>query len=187
MKEKVSLALDKRTWRPSPLLGQVVLVTSLNADGQSNVAPKSWLSMMAFEPALLALGCNLAHWTAQNVIDRHEFVVNIPGAELVEIVWKAHTLSHPRPVERIGLTPLPAQKVKPPRIAECKAHLECTLVQSLAFGSEVILLGQIVAASMDRDAIEAEDPYAYLRLFAFLEKNTFGVIEQARRVRERGI
>ena len=104
MKEKVSLALDKRTWRPSPLLGQVVLVTSLNADGQSNVAPKSWLSMMAFEPALLALGCNLAHWTAQNVIDRHEFVVNIPGAELAEIVWKAHTLSHPRPVERIGLT-----------------------------------------------------------------------------------
>ncbi len=40
---------------------------------------------------------------------------------------------------------------------------------------------------MDRDAIEAEDPYASLRLFAFLEKNTFGVIEQARRVRERGI
>lgn len=39
---------------------------------------------------------------------------------------------------------------------------------------------------MDRDAIEAENPYAYLRLFAFLEKNTFGVIEQARHVRKRG-
>jgi len=68
MKEKLSLSPDKRTWRPSPLLGQIVLVTSLNKDGQSNVAPKSWLSMMAFEPSLLALGCDLAHWTAQNIL-----------------------------------------------------------------------------------------------------------------------
>src|SRR6266498_3950335 len=141
MKEKVCLSFDKRMWRPSPLLGQIVLVTSLNEDGQSNVAPKSWISMMAFEPSLLALGCNLAHWTAQNILARQVFVVNVPGDELVEIVWKSQALPHPRPVESIGLTPIPAQKVKPPLIAECKAHLECTFVQHLVFGSEVIILG----------------------------------------------
>jgi flavin reductase (DIM6/NTAB) family NADH-FMN oxidoreductase RutF len=150
MKEKVSLPFDKRMWRPSPLLGQIALVTSLNEDGQSNVAPKSWISMMAFEPSLLALGCNLAHWTARNILARQEFVVNIPGDELIEIVWKSHTSPHPRPVESIGLTPIPAQKVKPPLIAECKAHLECTFVQHLTFGSEVIILGRIVATSADR-------------------------------------
>lgn len=186
MKEKVSFSLDKRTWRPSPLLGQVVLVTSLNEDGQSNVAPKSWLSMMAFEPSLLALGCNLAHWTAQNILCRQEFVVNVPGDDLVDIVWKSHTLPHPRPVERIGLTPIPAQKVRPPLIAECKAHLECIFVQHLTFGSEVIILGQIVAASVDREAVEAQNPYEYLRLFAFLEDNAFGVIEKARQIRKKG-
>jgi flavin reductase (DIM6/NTAB) family NADH-FMN oxidoreductase RutF len=122
MKEKISFSCDKRTWQPSPLLGQIVLVTSLNADGQSNVAPKSWLSMMAFEPSLLALGCNLAHWTAQNILQRKEFVVNIPGDELAEKVWRTHTLPHPRPVESIGLTSIPAQQVRPPRIEECKAH-----------------------------------------------------------------
>jgi flavin reductase (DIM6/NTAB) family NADH-FMN oxidoreductase RutF len=145
------------------------LVTSLNEDGQSNVAPKSWLSMMAFEPSLLALGCNLAHWTAQNILHRQEFVVNIPGEELAEVVWRLHTLPHPRPVERIGLTPIPAEKVKPPRIEECKAHLECALVHHLTFGEELIILGQVVAASVDRQAVEAPDPYAYLRLFTFLE------------------
>jgi len=45
VKEKLSFSPDKRTWSPSPLLGQIVLVTSLNEDGQSNVAPKSWLSI----------------------------------------------------------------------------------------------------------------------------------------------
>ena len=186
MKEKVSFSPDKRTWRPSPLLGQVVLVTSLNEDGQSNVAPKSWLSMMAFEPSLLALGCNLAHWTAQNILHRHEFVINVPGDELVGIVWKSQALPHPRPVECIGLTSIPAQKVKPPLIEECKAHLECIFVQHLTFGSEAIILGQIVAASADREAVESQDPYGYLRLFAFLEDDTFGVVEKARHIRKKG-
>jgi len=185
MKEKVSFSPDKRTWRPSPLLGQIVLVTSVNEDGQSNVAPKSWLSMMASEPPLLALGCNLTHWTAQNIVRRQEFVVNIPGDELAEVVWKSATLPHPRPVESIGLTPIPAQKVKAPLIEECKAHLECILVQHLTFGAEIIILGRIVAISVDREAVEAQDPYEYLRLFAFLEGGTFGVIEKARRQREK--
>lgn len=185
MKEKVGLSFDKRTWTPSPLLGQIVLVTSLNEDGGSNVAPKSWISMMAFEPSLLALGCNLAHWTAQNILARQEFVVDIPGDELVEIVWRSHTLPHPRPVESLGLTPIPAQKVQPPLIAECKAHLECTFVQHLTFGSEIIILGKIVAASVDREAVETQDPYAYLRLFAFLENGLYGTIEKGRHLGEK--
>ena len=68
MKGKVTLDLDKRAWHPSPLVGQVVLITTLNEDGTSNVAPKSWISMMAFEPPILALGCNREHWSARNIL-----------------------------------------------------------------------------------------------------------------------
>lgn len=182
MKAKLDLSLDKRSWKPAPLLGQIVLVTTLNDDGQSNVAPKSWLSMMAFDPPLLALGCNLRHWTAQNILQRHEFVINIPGAELAEVVWRSHAIPHPRPVERVGLTPIPAHNVQPPLIEECKAHLECVLVQHLSFGAELIIIGRIVAVSIDREALDTPDPYAYLRLFAFLEGHTYGVIEMARQL-----
>ena len=185
VKEKVSFSLDKRTWRPSPLLGQVVLVTSLNEDGQSNVAPKSWLSMMAFEPPVLALGCNLAHWTARNILERREFVVNVPGAELAELVWRSHRMPHPRPVESLGLTPIAAQNVGPPRIEECKAHLECRLVRHLTFGQEVVILGEILAASVDREALEAKDPYSYLRLIAFLESDRYGVIERGQKLEDK--
>jgi flavin reductase (DIM6/NTAB) family NADH-FMN oxidoreductase RutF len=180
MKAKVNLDPDKRTWHPSPLLGQIVLVTTLNEDGTSNVAPKSWVSMMAFEPPILALGCNLEHWTARNILARKEFVVNVPGAELVEVVWRSPELPHPRPVEAIGLTPIQAQAVKPPAIEECKAHLECVLDRSLTYGDEVILLGRIVAVSVDREAREAGNSYGYLRMPVYLEGSTYGVIEQAR-------
>jgi len=181
MKEKVNFDPDKRTWHPTPLLGQIVLVTTLNEDGTSNVAPKSWISMMAFSPPILALGCNLEHWTARNILAREEFVINVPGAELARIVWKSHELPHPRPVEAAGLTPMPALKVKPPRVAECVAHLECILDRHLAYDDEVTLLGRIVAVLADEEAHEVEDPYEYLRLFAYLDDETYGVIERGRR------
>lgn len=180
-KGKISLAPDKRVWSPSPLAGQIVLVTTLNQDGQSNVATKSWISMMAFDPPTLALGCNLAHQTAQNILRDREFVVNVPGAELADLAWRVPALPHPRPVEAVGLTPIPAQKVHPPLIQECKAHLECTLVQHLTFGTEIVLFGEILAGAIDREAFESPDPYQYLKMFVFLEDGRFGVIEDSRR------
>jgi flavin reductase (DIM6/NTAB) family NADH-FMN oxidoreductase RutF len=179
MGEKRDLDLDKRTWHPSPLLGQVVLVTTLNEDGSSNLAPKSWISMMAFEPPILALGCSLAHRTARNILTRREFVVNVPGAEMASVVWGSGALPHPRPVEAAGLTTVPAARVGPPRVEECKAHLECTLDQHLAYGDEVILLGRIVAVSVDKEAFAVEDPYEYLRLFVYLDGTAYGVVERA--------
>jgi flavin reductase (DIM6/NTAB) family NADH-FMN oxidoreductase RutF len=184
MKPKVEFSVDKRTWRPSPLVNQIIFVTTLNADGTSNIAPKSWISMMAFEPPMLALGCNLQHWTARNILERQEFVVNIPGAELAELAWKSHELPHPRPVEAVGLKPMPSLKVKPPRVAECRAHLECVLDRHLTYGNEVILLGRIEAVSIDKEALEARDPYEYLKPFIYLESGRYGVIEQACRLRD---
>ena len=182
----MDLGPDKRTWNPSPLLGQIVLETTLNEDGTSNIAPKSWISMMTFEPPLLAVGCNLKHRTSRNILARREFVVNVPGADLAETVWKCHRLPHPRPVEAAGLQPIPSLHIKPPRVAECKAHVECILDRHLTYGDEVILLGRIATVSIDKDVCEADDPYERLRLFAFLEDGVYGVIERAQRDRKSG-
>ena len=186
MKDKTSFGTDKHLWHPSPLLGQIVLVTTLNADGVSNIAPKSWISMMAFEPPIVALGCNLRHWTARNIIRSGEFVVNVPGAELADLVWRCHELPHPRPVEAAGLTPVLSVKVAPPRVEECRAHLECVLDRHVEYGDEVVLLARIVDVSVDSEALQSSEAYEYLRLFAFLEGSTYGVIEHVRRVPRAG-
>ncbi|MDG6995936.1 MAG: flavin reductase family protein [Nitrososphaerota archaeon] len=182
LKDKVAFAPDKRKWHPSPILGQLVLVTTLNEDGVSNVAPKNWISYMAFGPSIIALGCSTKHWTAKNILRSREFVINIPGAELVDTIWEAGYLDHPRPVESLKLTPIPSLKVKPPRIEECGAHLECVLDKHFSYGSEIIILGRIVAASIDREALEAKDPYKYLRMLVFLEDGTFGTVMRAEKL-----
>jgi flavin reductase (DIM6/NTAB) family NADH-FMN oxidoreductase RutF len=185
VKEKIRFTTDKRSWHPSPLLGQVVLVTTLNEDGTSNLAPKSWVSMMAFRPALLALGCNSSHWTARNALRTGEFVVNVPGAELAAAAWRAAELPHPRQVEDVGLTSRPAARVAPPLIEECKAHLECRVARHVAFDNEVVIFGEILDAALDRAALDRDDPYSYLELLVFLEGGMFGVVDSALRVARR--
>ncbi|MHB2036236.1 MAG: flavin reductase family protein [Nitrososphaerales archaeon] len=160
----------------------MVLVTTVNEDGVSNVAPKNWISYMAFSPSIIALGCSTKHWTAKNILRSGEFVINIPGADLVDKIWEAGYLGHPRPVESLGFTPIPSQKVKPPRIEECRAHLECVLDKHFAYTDEIIILGRIVAASIDKDALEAKDPYEYLRMLVFLEDGTFGTVMRAEKL-----
>lgn len=137
--------------------------------------------MMAFDPPIVALGCNLKHWTARKILDRKEFVVNMPGADLGEVVWKSSELPHPRPVEAAELMPMPAVKVKPPPIFECKAHLECTLDRHLAYGDEVILVDQIVAVSMDKSVCQVQDPCECLQMLVYLDSTACSVIERARR------
>ena len=80
------------------------------------------------------------------------------------------------------MTPRPAREVAPPLIEECRAHLECVLYQEQAFGNGVVFFVNIVAASVDQEALEAADPYAYLRPLVFLQERRYGVIEGARPV-----
>ncbi len=183
--EKVDLPLSIAEWHPAPLVGQVVLVTTCNEDGTTNIAPKCWAAMVASDPLHLAFNCNREHWTAQNVLRSREFVVNVPGVELAEKVWNVSRIPHPRPVERAGLTPLAASRVRPPRVGECRAHLECSLVQHMDFGDEVWLLGRVVAASADKEVAKARDPFAVMRSFVYLEPGTYAVIGGAIRVRSR--
>jgi flavin reductase (DIM6/NTAB) family NADH-FMN oxidoreductase RutF/catechol 2,3-dioxygenase-like lactoylglutathione lyase family enzyme len=167
--------VDKRSWHPSPLPGQVVLVTTVDADGEPNVAPKSWVSMVAFgPPPVLMFGCNKQHGTARNAVAAREFVINIPGSDLVGTCWAIGVDQDTPRAERLsryGLSPLPAKRVKPPLVAECRAHLECRLEDTREFGDELILFGRIVAVSMDTRATEGSEHMRYRALepFFFLE------------------
>ena len=108
--------------------------------------------------------------------------MNVPGAGLAPEAWATSELPHPRTLESAGLTPVASRQVKPPGVAECHAHLECVYEREIVYGEEVIFLLRVVAASMDREVLEASDPYAAMRPFAFLEEKLYGVVEKSERL-----
>lgn len=170
-----------------PLVDQLVLVTSISRDKIPNVAPRSWISVFASRPAIVGFGCKLNHDTAKNILSTGEFVVNIPGVELAKKVWKAAESKETdkEEIEKLGLTPLKSVKISTPRIAECKAHLECALDWTKKYGDEVIIFGRVLLASIDQKATEGtlEQRYEYLKLMTHLDENAYGVICEAKKVK----
>jgi flavin reductase (DIM6/NTAB) family NADH-FMN oxidoreductase RutF len=168
------------------LIGQLVLITSISRDKVPNVAPKSWISVFASKPAIIGFGCNMSHDTAKNILSTGEFIVNIPGAELVNKVWKAAESkgTDADEIKKVGLTPIKAAKLATPRIAECKAYLECALDWTKKYGDEVIIFGRVLLASMDKKAVEAslEERFKYLKLITYLDEKAYGIIKEAKRV-----
>ena len=58
--------------------------------------------------------------------------------------------------ERAGLTPVQSAVVGPFGVKECQANLECTLEWIKQAGDHYIVVGRVVAASID-DSIYRED------------------------------
>ncbi len=118
----------------------VVLVSSTNEDGSANLAPMSsawWLGRSCM------LGFGARSHTPANLLRTGECVLSLPSVEQVAAVNKLArtTGSHPVPPHKArmgyrhesdkfgvaGLTPLPADLVAPPRVAECPVHLEAVV------------------------------------------------------------
>ncbi len=181
---KIAFPVDKADWHPSVLPGPIVLISTVDAQGEPNIAPKSWISMMAFRGPVLAFGCHRSHATARNAEEAGEFVVNFPPEALVERIWAMPASHGAERIARSGLTLLPARQVASPLIGECKAHLECKLEAVTRMGAEVVVFGKIVAASIDEDCVGSSvaDQYLRLRPVFFLEEGVYGSIDAAKRI-----
>jgi flavin reductase (DIM6/NTAB) family NADH-FMN oxidoreductase RutF len=121
----------------------VVLVSSLNEDGSTNVAPMSsawWLGRSCL------LGFGARSQTPANILRTGECVLNLPSVDQVAAVDRLARTTGSNPVpphklamgyryepDKLGaadLTTLPSEVVATPRIRECPVHLEATLVAS---------------------------------------------------------
>jgi flavin reductase (DIM6/NTAB) family NADH-FMN oxidoreductase RutF len=175
---KVAIDLDKHAWHPSPLVGQVVIVSTVDAAGQPNIAPKSWITMVAFSGPILAFGCNTGHRTYRNAVATGDFVVNVPGEKLVECIWGMPASHGAERIARSGLTLMTARHVSAPLIVECQAHLECRTDAVQQYGDEVLIFGQVLGVSLDAVCLSGSlvNRYAALDPIVFLEDGVHGAI-----------
>jgi flavin reductase (DIM6/NTAB) family NADH-FMN oxidoreductase RutF len=134
-----------------------VLVTSRFANGRFNVAPFSWCTPVSQEPPMLALALLTTPRRQRsliNILRDGQFVVNLPGPDLATRLVAA-SYWYPKgvnKVEQLGFETAPAQAVDVPLLCECRAHLECRLVQPIVTGDHTTLIADVVAASYDPSA-----------------------------------
>ncbi len=127
------------------LTGSVVprpigFVSTVSPEGVHNVAPYSFYNAVSGSPPIVMLsvgrrGGELKD-TARNIERTGDFVVNVVDEALAEKMNLAATEypGHISEFGAVGLTPVPGQKVKSPRVGEAPIALECRFLQKVELG-----------------------------------------------------
>lgn len=132
----------------SYLLGAIVprpiaLASTIDGSGRVNLSPFSFFNVFSANPPILVFSParrgrdNTTKHTYENVKEVGEVVINIVTYSIVEQVSLA-SCEYPREVNefvKAGLTALPSEVVKPPRVAESPVHFECRVNQVIELGT----------------------------------------------------
>ncbi|HEY1903631.1 MAG TPA: flavin reductase family protein [Terracidiphilus sp.] len=147
----------------------VALVSTVDSNGVANLAPFSFFTGVGSNPPTLLFcpgirargaGSEMRKDTLRNVEETGEFVVNAVSEE-ISAAANATAAEVPPEVDEFvlsGLTPLASELVRPARVAESPAQMECKLLQiiytSREPGGGVIVLGEIVRFHVRKDLVE---------------------------------
>ena len=155
--------------RAYPILASLVtprpiaLVTSISPDGKVNAAPFSFFNLLGADPPILGFAPGdrddgTPKDTPRNIRATHEFVVNLVDESIAEAMNKC-SASLPygeNELKYAGLAAVPSSIVKPPRIAESPASLECTEWGTLRIGENRVIIGFIKRLHLRDELFDAE-------------------------------
>lgn len=152
------------------LVGSVVprpiaFVSSLSSSGVRNLAPFSFFTVASSNPPVVVFqnsvrGNGGMKDTVTNIRETGEFVVNIVSEDFAEQMNLTSADVAPEVDEwnLSGLTPLPSEFVKPPRVGESRIHMECRLIQIVPVSDKPLggslVLGEVLLFHVADEVLE---------------------------------
>ena len=137
-------------------------ISTRSATGALNLAPYSFFNMFSSKPFLVWFSSEGEKDSATFARETGEFVVNLAGRDLVSKMV-ASSVDAPRGVSEFGyadLTPEPSRLVKPPRVREALAALECKVTEIMTpktwSGAEceaVVVAGEVIGVYIDESVL----------------------------------
>jgi len=139
----------------------IAFVSTISADGILNLAPFSFFTGISANPPVICFSPMIRASdgsrkdTLRNIEAVKEFVVNVVSEEFAE---KMNICSAEFPPEAdefkmSGLTPIPSDLVKPPRVKESHINMECRLVQIVNVSAKPLggslVLGEVLLFHID--------------------------------------
>ncbi len=176
--EKVSLTPGQGKLLCYPVTA--AMVTCAEGDKQ-NIIAITFIAPVTTDPNCVMISVAPQRYSYDMIKKSGEFVVNIPGPEL--LYETQYTGRHSgRDVDKFketGLTAVPAQVVKAPLIDECWGHVECKVIKEVDVGVHTMFIGEIVAASVvdgyfNNGIVLGEDK---ARLIQFLGGMKYGILD----------
>ena len=164
---------DLTTWpAPQPyrlLTGLVVprpiaWVSTLDENGVANLAPHSFFTVASADPPVVQFTSVGRKDTLRNIEATGEFVVNLATRSLLEPMNATSASLAPDvdEFETAGVRTEPSERVRPPRVADSPAALECVLHDVVPVGNSFVVLGAVLLAAVDEAVLDGDRPAEWL-------------------------
>jgi flavin reductase (DIM6/NTAB) family NADH-FMN oxidoreductase RutF len=144
-------------WQIATIVPRPIAWTStLNEDGTANLAPFSYFTGAGSDPPMCIIvvsrrtrdGVEVPKDTWRNIERQGEYVIHVVPNRLAEAMNVTST-DFPYGVDEFdaaGVTKIPSERVRPPRIAEAPVAMECRLERIVEVGRDrtAIIVGEIL-------------------------------------------
>ena len=133
----------------------IAWVSSIDADGVGNLAPHSFFNVACANPPIVSFASVGGKDTLANVEATGQFVVNLASEPLMRQVNDTSARFGPEVDEAaaLGIALEPSELVAPPRVVDSPASLECVLHSTLELGDSTLVLGRVVALTVQEEAL----------------------------------
>jgi len=144
----------------------IAFVSTVDREGNVNLAPFSFFNCFSSNPPVVIFSANrrvennTTKDTLANVTATGECVINAVSYNIVRQMALC-SVDYPSDIdefEKSGLTPIPSDLVKPPRVKECLAHLECKVSRILELGDKGgagnLIICEVVRIHVDPSIID---------------------------------
>lgn len=155
--------MEKEIWKPGNMLYPlpVVMVSTADQAGKYNIITIAWAGTVCTNPPMVSISVRPDRFSFPVLQETGEFVINLTTKELVYAVDFCGVKSG-REVDKfkaLGLTPLPAEKVRAPIIGESPVNVECKVRQVIPLGSHHMFLADVAAVHADRKYMDEKNKF----------------------------
>jgi len=151
------------------------LVSCQGKSGPPNALAIAWVMPVSVNPPMLVFAIRKDRYSYKLLEEAKEFVVNIAGFDLADRVLYFGRRSG-KDVDKFkatGLTTRKAKKVGAPIVSECVAHVECRLAEIIPKGDHALLIGEVLASYVRKDAFRGVYDLKRFKPLLYLGSDTF--------------
>lgn len=145
--------MAKQHWKPGNMLYPVpaVMVSCARPGAVPNIITVAWAGTVCSDPAMVSISVRPERYSYDIIKETGEFVINLVTKDLVFATDYCGVKSgrDEDKYQKMGLTPLPSQKISAPGIAESPVNIECRVVRELPLGSHSMFLGEVVNITIE--------------------------------------
>jgi flavin reductase (DIM6/NTAB) family NADH-FMN oxidoreductase RutF len=134
----------------------VYIVGTYDAAGRPNAMAAAWAGICCSRPPCLAVSLRAATYTHGNIVAGQCFTVSIPSEDYVREADYLGMASgrDTNKFEVAGLTPVRAEHVDAPYVAEFPLVIECKLLHTVEIGLHTQFIGEILDIKADEQALD---------------------------------